>query len=380
MTYRKLKKHGIEASIFGFGAMRMPLLPGETDSTKVDEETAIAMIRRAIDGGVNYLDTAYVYHGEYSEVVVGKALQDGYREKVTIATKLPLSKLAKPEDVEEVLDESLRRLQTDYVDFYLLHGLDMEAWKYIVEHDIMKAFEKAREKGKLKYICFSSHEIQPYFNELVDAYDWDMIQIQFNILDENYQAGLSGLKKVASRGIPLVIMEPLRGGSLVKMIPDDLKEAWAKVPSGRSVQELAFKWVTDFPEVSVVLSGVSTMEQVEDNLRIFADAEPNMMSAEDKKAIENVRDMYNAKMAVPCTACNYCMPCPSGVNIPSVFRSYNQSSMFGTNDYHVTAYNWILGSADATNCVKCGACEPKCPQRISIMDELEKAHKILVVE
>ena len=272
MYYREFGNLGFKISTFGIGCMRLPLLlqpDGSTDPSKIDEDEAIKMIRYGIDNGVNYIDTAYGYHGGNSEIVTGKALKDGYREKVKLATKLPVWLANSYEDFGKLLDEQLAKLQVDYIDFYLLHALNKNSWEKVKDMGVLEFLDKAVEAGKIKHPGFSFHDELPVFKSIIDSYDWKMCQIQLNFLDENYQAGVEGLRYAGSKNIPVVIMEALRGGRLARNIPEDILKVWNSYHIKRSPVEWAFRWLYNFPEVTVILSGVSTMEQLKENIEIF---------------------------------------------------------------------------------------------------------------
>ena len=319
MYYRDFGNLGFKVSTFGMGCMRLPLqvLPdGSTDSSKIDEAEAIKMIHYAIDHGVNYIDTAYGYHGGNSEIVTGKALKNGYREKVKLATKLPVWYANSYDDFERLLDEQLAKLQVDYIDFYLLHALNKSRWEKIKNLNVISFLEKAVASGKIKYPGFSFHDDLSAFKSIIDDYDWKMCQIQLNFIDEDYQAGVEGLRYAGSKGIPVVIMEPLKGGRLARNIPGDIRNLWDSYHVKRSPVEWAFRWLYNFPEVTVILSGVSTMEQLKENIEIFSKAAPNSMTEEELNIVDKVKALYESKTRVGCTACNYCMPCPSGWIFP----------------------------------------------------------------
>ena len=367
MEYRKFGKLGFDVSVLSFGCMRFP-----KQDDKIDEEKSIEMVRYAIDNGVNYLDTAYVY-GD-SELVVAKILKEGYREKVKLATKIPPKRFG---DFDECLKEQLDRLETDYVDFYLLHALNEKNWEKAKENNLLEALDKAKASGKIKYAAFSFHDKFSVFKEIIDSYDWDMCQIQLNYLDEDFQAGLEGLKYAASKGIAVVIMEPLKGGSLVE-IPEEVKKIFDGAEEKKSAVHWAFKWLYNFPEATTILSGMSSMEQLKENLDIFENAKSDSMSEGELEIIEKVKEFYQSKFKVGCTGCNYCMPCPSGVAIPRIFKIYNDVGIGGDINYAKNLYaNLVETNADASQCTECGKCEEVCPQNLTIIKDLKEAHGVL---
>lgn len=378
MEMRQWEQTGLKTSIFGIGCMRLPLQAGQTDSALIDEAEAIRMIRAGIDGGVTYIDTAYPYHGGNSELVVGKALQDGYRERVFLATKLPVWEVKSADDFDRLLNQQLEKLQTDHVDFYLLHALHQGTWGKVRDLGVLEFLDRAKADGRIRYAAFSFHDQLPLFQEIIDSYAWDMCQIQLNILDVDYQAGLAGLEYAAARGIGVVVMEPLRGGALAAHVPADIQAVWDEASEQRSGVDWAFRWLANRPEVKVILSGVSTMEQLQDNLRIFADTKPGCLTAEDEARVDRVRTLYQSKIQVDCTGCEYCLPCPSGVAIPAVFRAYNQAFMIEDLASGQSSYAWLVKNhEDASLCVECGACEQVCPQHIPIIEKLKDAHAYL---
>ena len=370
MKMREFGKLGIKGSAFGLGCMRFPMI--EVDGKKVvDEENAIKIIRTAIDGGVTYLDTAYVYLNQQSEVVVGKALKDGYREKCTIATKLPLWLVEKPEDMQRMFDEELERLQTDYIDFYLAHSMDKDRWEKMKAMGLKEFMLKLKAEGKIKYICFSTHADYEGFEYILNDFDWDMCQIQYNYMDINNQAGTKGLKLAGEKGIPVVIMEGLLGGRLANA-PDNVQALYDAFPVKRSPVEWAFRWLCNHPEVATVLSGVTTVEQTLDNLRIFDNVEAGCMDEAELKLIDDVRDAYNSRIKVPCTGCAYCMPCPGGVDIPKSFATWNEASLYGGLEKGNKDYARLTDEGkDPSHCLECGACMTNCPQSINIIEMLK---------
>lgn len=379
MQKRSIGKLKEEVSLLGFGCMRLPTLP-ESDG-EIDEEKAIALIRQAIDAGVNYLDTAYNYHGGKSEVVVGKAIQNGYGDQVHIATKMPVWALESPEDCERIFYEQLERLGVKQVDFYLLHSLNRDYWNKAVHHEVLEFLEKVQSEGLIKHVGFSFHDELPVFREIVDSYPWDFCQIQFNYMDENYQAGLAGLKYAASKGLGVVIMEPLRGGRLVRNLPIEIAELFEGAPIKRTPAEWALRWVANHPEVSLILSGMNRPEEVEENIRILGEATPCSLSKQEIGLIKKAKEIYTDRVEVLCTDCKYCLPCPEDVAIPRIFSMYNDASMYNNFAGSTWLYESLVKKeSDAGRCVACGQCEALCPQHIQIIDSLAKAHRAFCID
>ncbi|MDR3296363.1 MAG: aldo/keto reductase [Clostridiales Family XIII bacterium] len=383
MEYRKFGNLEQEVSALGFGMMRLPTENGAFAGAILEKET-IEMVRYAIDRGLTYVDTAYPYHGGASEVVTGKALKDGYRDKVKLATKSPVWMIQKEEDFERYLDEQLKRLGDDHIDFYLLHALGTERWEDIVlRFDLIPKMENMKKKGKIGKIGFSFHDGFEAFTKIVDGYDgWEFCQIQLNYLDVAVQAGVAGLKYAADRGLGVIVMEPLLGGKLARL-PQKFLGLLEKHPVKKSPVEWALDWLWDQPEVSLVLSGMNSMAQAVENMEYAGRSAAGMMTPEDKNLIAALQGAFESAKSIPCTQCAYCLPCPSGVHIPQCFDACNISTMFedpalAKSDYARLA---MLGgpAALASSCIGCRACESKCPQHIRISELLPKIHEALAV-
>ena len=347
--------------------MRLPTIGG--DDSQIEEEKAAQMIRYAIDCGVNYIDSAYPYHGGMSEFLIGKALQDGYREKVYLATKLPSWQITSREDMDRYLNEQLERLKTDYIDFYLVHALNKDFWPLVKKHGIFDFLDSALKDGRIKYTGFSFHDNLDLFKEIIDSYPWDICQIQYNFIDENFQAGKKGLMYAASKGLGVVIMEPLRGGFLVSG-PPEIQKIWDSAETKMSPAAWALRYLWDYPEISVVLSGMSDIEQVKSNIEFAEIGFPNSLTEQEKELISRVKEIYRSKTRVYCTDCHYCMPCSSGVNIPENFKLLRNAEMFGRVEEEKLSYSGLEGKA--SNCTECGECEEKCPQKTPIREMLKE--------
>jgi len=376
MQYRKFGKLDWQASALGFGAMRLPVI-GD-DPAQIDEPKAIEMIRYAIDHGVNYVDTAYPYHGGQGEVVVGQALQDGYRGKVKLATKLPCWLVETPADFDRLLHEQFEKLQTEHVDFYLLHALWRDRWERMKAMDVFAWAEKALADGRIGHLGFSFHGTLPLFKEVIDAYDWTMCQIQYNLLNEDVQAGTEGLAYAAERGVAVVIMEPLLGGALADP-PDAVKAVWDA--ANADPFDVALRWLWDKPQISVVLSGMSAPEHVRENLESAERSGVGALADEERELVARVQSAYSELDSIPCTKCAYCMPCPNGVAIPRNFELYNQATVYGNEDLAGSLYNYHMPEAErAGACIACRECEEKCPQQLEISALLMEVHEKLVIE
>ncbi len=362
---------GITVSRLGFGAMRLPTK--EADSKRViNREEAVAMIRHAIDRGVTYMDTAYPYHGGESELVMGEALQNGYREKVVLATKLPVWLVKKREDMDRLLDEQLQKLKTDHVDFYLLHALNKNSFAEMQKLDYPDFLDRAVSSGKIRYPAFSFHDDADLFPKIIDDYPWKMAQIQLNLLDGEYQAGLAGMRYAAQKGVGIVVMEPLRGGALATP-PAEVQALYDAFPDHRSSVEWAFRYLYNMPEVMTILSGMSTMEQVKDNLRIFENAAVGVVTPEEEALLAKVKDAYVKRIKTSCTGCNYCQPCPKNVSIPTIFRGFDSAAMLDKKPEFYDRYRSLKEEGkDAGQCVACRLCEKACPQHLPIIRYLKE--------
>jgi hypothetical protein len=379
MQYRSFGRLDWKVSALGFGCMRFPTSDGERLSPNIVEAESLRMLRCAIDNGVNYLDTAYPYHGGQSEVVVGKALQDGYREKVRLATKLPVWLVNEPADFDRLLNEQLEKLQTGYIDFYLLHALSHSRWQDIVlKHKLLDRAGAALADGRIRHLGFSFHDEYEGFEEIVNGSDlWSFCQIQYNYMDTENQAGIRGLKLAAGKGLAVVIMEPLMGGRLADP-PKDVLEAMENFPARRSPAEWALQWLWDQPEVSVILSGMSAMTQVEENLRSADRSGIGSFSPADQALISAVREKYCARTVIPCSKCNYCMPCPNGVSIPANFEFFNYARLYDDLVGARFKYQIFLTEEQRSgSCIACGACEELCPQKIEISEWMPKVTALL---
>jgi predicted aldo/keto reductase-like oxidoreductase len=386
MQYRKFGKLDWKGSALGFGAMRLPTRGGEY--ANVDEPEATRMLHYAIDHGVNYVDTAIHYHGSNSERFLGRALKGGYREKIKLATKLFPLYVEGPQDFDRLLNEQLGKLQTDHVDFYLLHGLNQNWWAKIRDFDVLDWAEGAIADGRVGRLGFSFHDDYPVFQEIVDAYDdWAMCQIQYNFMNGDYQAGARGLEYAASQGLAVVIMEPLLGGTLANP-PQSIQALWDTAPKERTPADWALQWLWNQPQVSVALSGMSTMQQVEENVASASVSGVGALTEDDLALVDQVRQGYQELGSIPCTSCGYCMPCSNGVDIPYNFKLYNDGLMFERQNPRMSRFwygwmergfegEWFRQKGQAVKCIQCRECEAKCPQSILISELLPIVHQVL---
>jgi uncharacterized protein len=377
MLYRKLGRTDVDVSILGFGCMRLPIIDG--DSTRIDYDLATEMLHYAIDHGVNYVDTAWFYHGKSmggpggeSEPFVGHALQGGYREKVNLATKLPQQLIKETADMEMYLTQQLERLQTDHIDFYLVHGMNGEGWDRMKGLGVIEFLEGAVADGRIRFPAFSFHGPAADFVRICDEYDgWAFGQMQYNYMDTDFQAGHSGLLHAAGKGMGVVVMEPIKGGKLGDGMPEAMRAVFDVRPEGWSPAEWALRYVWNEPGVSLVLSGMTSMEQVVDNLAAAKKGLPNSLSADELAVYGRAADVLRASIKADCTACRYCMPCPSGVDIPGVLAALNNASMWNDPNPWLTGYLRVEGKASL--CTECGACETMCPQGLPIPELMKDA-------
>jgi predicted aldo/keto reductase-like oxidoreductase len=384
MRYRRFGSLDFEVSALGFGCMRLPTL--SDDTADIDEADAMRMVRYAIDQGVNYVDTAYPYHGGNSERFLGRALQDGYRERVKLATKLPCWLVNGPEDFDRLLDEQLERLQAEYVDFYLLHGLRTARWVKVRDFGVIDWAERAMANGRFQHLAFSFHGDTELLKEIVDYYDgWSMCQVQYNYMDIENQAGTEGVRYAASKGLAIVVMEGLLGGRLVDP-PEQIQAIWDSAQKERTPADWALQWLWNQPEISTVLSGMSTMEQVEENLASADGSGLGTLTNQELDLFPRVRESYEALCPIPCTDCKYCMPCPNGVDIPGNFAVYNQGAMYDRPNDARGGYRFmqvqvergeIETNPQAVSCIQCRECEEKCPQSIAISEWMPIIHDVL---
>ena len=373
MQYRTFDKTGQKISLLGMGTMRLPV----TEDGQVDREAAISMIRHSIDEGINYVDTAYMYHDGESEKIVGQALKDGYREKVLLADKMPVWLAKDEEAMRSIFDEQFARLEVDVIDMYLVHNVTVPVWKRAQKFHLMDFLEEKRAEGKIRHIGFSFHDQLSLFKEVIDSYPWDFCQIQLNYMDKEFQAGEEGLHYAAEKGIPVIIMEPLKGGKLTDTLPPSVKALWKQAEIQRTPAEWALRWVANHSEILTILSGMSAPEQLEENLRILSQAKPNSLTEKELSIIDQVSSEYNRLIQYSCTSCKYCMPCPKKIDIPTAIRFYNEWFLYEGNPKIKADYpNWLVQDRQPGDCIACKACEDHCPQHLPISEIMKKTAEI----
>jgi uncharacterized protein len=389
MQYRTFGRLDWRPSALGFGAMRLPLLEGpggRPDHSRIDYHDATEMLRYAVDHGANYVDTAYVYHEGQSEVWLAEALKDGYRDKVKVATKMPFWKAEKPADLDRLFAEQQERTQLESFDFYLLHSVDDDNWPKLLEVGALDWAARALADGRIGHLGFSFHGSDGLFPQVIGASDlWTFCQIQFNYMDEDAAPGTKGLRLAVERGLAVIVMEPVRGGMLARRPPEAVAALWAAANEARAARgepprtpvDWALQWVWEHPEVSLVLSGMSTLDQVRENVASAVHSGPGTLTADELAVYPKVRAAYRELASIPCTACKYCEPCPNGVEISEVFKIYNDAVIYGAAELSRMYYGWLDGKVES--CTQCAECEPKCPQSIAIVDWLEKAQQFLAV-
>jgi uncharacterized protein len=378
MLYREMKKAGDELSILGFGCMRLPQKKGSPGSGKIDEARATRQILHAIEQGVNYFDTAMPYHMGGSEPFLGRALAGGYRDKIKLATKLPPWSVKVRSDMDQLLKVQLANLRTEWIDYYLVHALAKSSWDKMKSLGVLEFLDAAKADGRIINAGFSFHGDKDTFKEIVDAYDWEFCQIQFNFLDRQNQAGSEGLAYAAAKDLGVIIMEPLRGGKLGGKIPPAVQAVWDEADTRRSAAEWSLRWIWHHPEVTVVLSGMNEEAHIDENIRIASEARPESLTDKELAMVERVEAAYRSLMKAGCTSCRYCMPCPAGVDIPACFEVYNDLHMFGDSkaarlNYFTRVAGGMGGEpACASLCENCGQCEDACPQDLPVQELLKE--------
>jgi len=377
MKYRKFGMMGWETSILGFGVMRLPLI--NENQALINEAESIQTIRYAIDHGVNYLDSGYPYDIKYLEhltLLVGKALQDGYRKKVKVAATLPLYLINSPSDCDRYLNEQLQRLQTGMIDFYLLGRLNRENWPRLQELGVIRWAQKAKIDGRIDKIGFSFHDHFQVLKSILDAYDdWALCQFQYSYMDVNHDPGVSGIKYASDKGLGIVVTEPLRGGRLTKKPPESIADIWASSQKKRTLAEWGLRWIWNHPEVSVTLCDMSTMEQVVENIRLTDSAEPDSLTVQELVLISKVREAFRKLGPIPCPSCRACMPCPQGIDVPRIFELYNDAFIY--DDTEMARSLYFGERHDLDSCTECRVCENVCAKRLPMLDWLKKAHRLL---
>jgi len=368
MQFRNFGKTGKKLSVLGFGAMRLPLIDKE-DPSSIDFKKSIQMIRYAIEHGVNYIDTAYPYHNGMSEIFISKVFENGYRQRANIADKLPCWKIDTYEDCDKFFNEQLQRLGVKEIDFYLLHALNKKSWNKVYNLGVLDWLEIQKKSGKIKFYGFSFHDEYPVYDLILNSFHWDFCQLQLNYLDTEYQQGIKGYLDAVKKGIGVIVMEPLKGGRLAKP-KSPIKEMFEAEGKPRTPVQWALDWVWDLPEVSMLLSGMSSLQQVKQNIEYAQIAKPNNMTKSEKDFIQKIEKSFNDLILVNCTDCKYCMPCPFGINIPLNFEMLNNTRFASVSLLKKQYLKVLTEEQRAKQCKQCGVCEEKCPQKIKIMTEL----------
>ncbi len=365
MKHRTMPKTKDKLSLLGLGLMRLP----QTKAGKIDQAWALAMLKYAVEQGVNYFDTAWGYHDGASEPLLGKFVEQSDRDSFYIATKLPCWLVKSRQDMDDFLNRQLERLHTDHIDYYLLHALHKKSWQQMKRLGVREFLDKALADGRIRHPGFSFHDRYPVFRQIVEGYDWQFCQFMLNFLDTRYQAGMNGYKLAADRGLGIIAMEPLRGGKLVDQVPEAVKAVWSKSKHDWTPVQRALNWVWSLDAVTVNLSGMSNLDQLRENIRLANAFKPGQIDEPELALYKKARLEYLHRIAIPCSECRYCLPCPHGVAIPAVFGHYNEAMMFGEKERHKNEYRaWIPEAARADRCVNCGECLSKCPHHIPIPD------------
>lgn len=371
MEFRKIESLGVKLSLLGFGCMRFPAMP----DGKIDEDQSEKMIDAAVEAGINYFDSAYTYHNGESEPFIGKVLKKYARDSIYIATKLPPWKIEGLKDARDIFETQLKRLKTDYIDFYLLHGLDRDSWKKIKNLKIIEFAEELKKQEKIKFLGFSFHDEYEILQEILEYRKWDFCQIQLNYMDTEFQAGIKGYRLTEKMNVPVIIMEPLKGGALGK-IPEDIEKNFKDINKDATTASWGLRWAASLPNVKVILSGMSTYEQLIDNINTFTDFKP--LNKIEKEAVDNVRQAFNKHLKNGCSGCGYCMPCPNDVNISYCFQLWNDLGKYKDSEMKQLVWLYWDGFGEgkrADECTGCGECEDKCPQHLNIRDDLRQAAK-----
>ncbi len=378
MIYRNLGKTGIKISQLGFGCMRFPLVD-KSDFKSINKPETTKILYYAIDNGINYLDTAYGYHSGESEKFLGEVLTPEYRKKIYLATKLPVYLVKEKGDSEKYLDEQLKRLKTETIDMYLLHGLNKESWQTVQNYDVLKFLDDALRTGKIRYAGFSFHDELPLFKEIIDAYPWSLCLIHINYVDNDIQAGIKGLEYAHSKGLGVIIMEPLRGGKLARNVPEEVLNVIAYSKFKQTPAQFALRYLYNRPEVSCVLSGMSSIEQVKQNIEFASIEHRKTLTEEELNLYNEAKKIYKSRIKINCTSCGYCLECPQKIPISFIFEIFNDAYMYNALDESKWMYKMFIKDEEkADKCTECGQCEERCPQKIGIITQLKNVHDALL--